>query len=36
MRSGVINRGLKIDDDDEVAPKYEKQTLDAGRNRSNF
>jgi hypothetical protein len=30
-----IRRGLRIDDDDEPV-KYEKQTLDAGRKRTNF
>lgn len=30
-----IRRGLRIDDDDEPV-KYEKQSLDANRKRSNF
>ena len=31
-----IRRGLRIDDDEQPAVKYEKQTLDANRKRSNF
>ena len=31
----LARRGLRIDDDDQPA-KYEKQTLDANRKRSNF
>lgn len=29
-------RGLRIDDSDEPAKNYEKQSLDANRKRSNF
>jgi hypothetical protein len=31
-----IKRGLRIDDDDEPAQKYEKQSLDANRKKTNF
>lgn len=31
-----IRRGLRIEDDDDEPPKYEKQSLDADRKRSNF
>lgn len=31
-----IRRGLRIDDDEDEPVKYEKQTLDAGRKKTNF
>lgn len=31
-----IRRGLRLDDDDEAPPKYEKQSLDANRKKTNF
>lgn len=31
-----IRRGLRIDDDEVEAPKYEKVSLDANRKKTNF